>query len=222
MVAKKEKPEDSLITEVLEEAFPGETSNEKASFGLVLAGVRWGQDYRFGLLPENETGAAMRALECSGEKYHGYLSWLADYLYALEAEPIEEQKGLCKYLSNMQAENAVMLVGMNAALYEFEVEDMEDAIEAGKPFSLFLKEEREWAREMDLEEEGYDEDTLREMFQTVEMEMETKQKYRSDISFADTGYRLALSVVLKKIEKHDERIELLNFFYQAYNNYAAK
>jgi hypothetical protein len=60
------------------------------------------------------------------------------------------------------------------------------------------------------------------MFQTVEMEMETKQKYRSDIPFADTGYRVALSVVLKKIEKHEERIELLDFFYKAYNNYADK
>ena len=68
MVAKKEKPEDSFITEVLEEAFPGKASNEKASFGLVLAGVRWGRDYHFGLLPEDGTGESLMGHECSGEK----------------------------------------------------------------------------------------------------------------------------------------------------------
>lgn len=218
----EKKSDDGLITGVLEEAFPEETSNGKASFGLVLAGVRWGRDYRFGLLPENETGKPFRALECSEEKYRRYLSWLADYLYALEAEPIEEQKGLCKYLSNMEAENAVMLIGMNAALYQFEVDDMEGAVEAGQTFSEFWKQEQEYVREMDLDDEGYDEDTLHEMFNTVKMEMETKQKYRSDIPFADTGYRLALSVALKKIENHDERVELLDFFYESYNNYATK
>ncbi len=88
-------------------------------------------------------------------------------------------------------------------------------------FGLILAGVR-WAREMDLEDEGYDEDTLREMYQTVEMENETKQEYRSDIPFADTAYRVPLSVVLKKIEKDEERIGLPNFFYEACNNYADK
>jgi len=219
----EEKGDDSLIMEVLEEAFPGRSPQKVAPIGLVYAGVRWGRDFRFGLLPKDETGKPILARECSGEKYRQYLSWLADYLYELEAEPIDEQKGLCKYMSEMQAEDAVSLIGMNAALYEYDAEDMEDAIEEGKPFSVYWEEVQEYIRELDLEEEEeYDEDTLRDMFYTVKREMQTKQRYRSDIPYADAGYRLVLSVVLKKLENPEERIDLLDRFYKSYNVYASK
>lgn len=49
----------------------------------------------------------------------------------------------------MQAEDAGWMMGMNAAIYEFDADDMEDAIEAGKPFSVYWKEVQEYVRELD-------------------------------------------------------------------------
>ena len=95
--------------------------------------------------------------------------------------------------------------------------------EDGKPFSVYWKEVREYVRELDLEkDEQYDEATLREMFEIVAVEMEMKRKYHSDIPYADVGYRLPLSVALKKAENPKARIDLLDLFYKAYDNYASK
>ncbi len=212
---------DSLITQVLEKALPGRTPRETAPIALVYAGIRWGRDYRFGLLPEDENGEPLIVRECSGERYRRYLSWLAGYLYTLEAEPVEEQEGLCQYLGGMRPEDAVWMIGMNAALYDFDAEPLEFAIEEGKTFPVYWKELRETVDEAELAE-FYDEESLRELFETVKREMETIEEYGSDIPYADAGYRLPLSVVLKKVEDPEKRADLLNRFYESYNNYASK
>ena len=113
---------------------------------LVYAGVRWGRDYRFGDVPKDESGRPIRI--CLSERdYWPYLSWLADYLYNLEAEPFEEQRGLCEYAEIMQPEDAILLIGMNAALYNVYVEPMESWIEDNEPFSAYLKNKHEYVLE---------------------------------------------------------------------------
>jgi len=51
-----EKASDSLLTEVLKKGLSEGTSRETVPLGLVYASVRWGRDYHFGLLSEDEFG----------------------------------------------------------------------------------------------------------------------------------------------------------------------
>jgi len=212
---------DFMIMEVLHDALPGRSQEQVVPFGLVYAGVRWGRDFRFGRVPKDEKGEPLFVCQ-SEETYRPYLSWLADYLYTLEAEPLYEQMGLCQYISRMQPQDSVLMMGMNVALYEWDTQDMEDCIENGESFSVFWESVQEYLRDLDDETEEYDEDTLRELFETVASELAVKKRLCPHVRHADVGYRLPLSIAIKKLQKPEQRVDLLDQFYQAYDNYASK
>jgi hypothetical protein len=217
----EDKAGDAMIMDILHDAFPGRSHEQVIPFGLVYAGVRWGRDYRFGDVPEDEEG--QRCLVCKSEKtYRPYLAWLADYLLALETEPIDEQKGLCIYVSQMEPEDAVLMMGMNAALYQWDVQHLESAIEAGDPFSAYWDHLQATLLDEDDETVQIDEESERELYETVAMELEMKKRVCPDVQHADVGYRLPLSVALKKCQEAEKRVNLLDLFYQAYDNYASK
>jgi len=212
-----------MMMDILKKAFPGRSDEQVVPIGLVYAGVRWGRDYRFGDVPEDDTGNPILVCDCSGETYRRYIFWLVHYLYNLDAEPLEEQKGLCKYVSRMEPEDAVLMLGMNAAIYEWDAEDMEDCIQNGEPFSVYWEAVQEYMQDLDEdEEEDYDEATLRELFDTVAFEVETKRKHCPDVEHADVGYRVPLSMVLKRVPEREDRIDLMKQFYRNYNHYASK
>jgi hypothetical protein len=199
----------------LHAAFPGRTDEQVVPIGLLYAGVRWGRDYRFGDVPKYKDGRPL--LVCRSEReYWAYLFWLADYLYKLEAEPCEEQSGLCKYTESMRPEDAIFLIGMNAALYQFAVESMESWIEDDEPFSAYLEHMYEYVVQ---EGEEYDEEAERVLYERVRVEMQECQEHCSQVDHADIGYRVPLSKVLKKREKSQERHSLLHKYYQTYDKY---
>ena len=211
----EETGETSPMMGFLHAAFPGRTDEQVVPIGLIYAGVRWGRDFRFGAVPKDEYGQPI--LICRSEReYVLYLFWLADYLYKLEAEPSEEQSGLCRYAESMQPEDAILLIGMNAALYQFEVEPMESWIEDDEPFSAYLKHMHEYVVQ---EGEEYDEEADRVLYARVRVEMQEYQEHCQEVEHADIGYRVALSKVLKKCEKSQERLRLLHRYYQTYDKY---
>lgn len=212
------KISDSLIMEIVNDAFPGRSHEQVVPFALIFSGVMWGRDFRYGAVPEDENGAPV--LGCrSEETYRPYLSWLADYLYTLEAEPSKEQKGLCKYVSRMVPEDVVLMIGMNAAMYVWDIDAIETWVESGEPFSAYSQEMKDLALDGDWE---YDEDTDRELYEVVRLELDEKKRNCPDVRHADVGYRVPLSIALKKIPNKKGRIDLLNQFYQAYENYIMK
>jgi hypothetical protein len=205
----------SPIMGFLHAAFPGRTDEQVVPIGLIYAGVRWGRDFRFGAVPKDEYGQPI--LICRSEReYVLYLFWLADYLYKLGAEPSEEQSGLCRYAESMQPEDAILLIGMNAALYQFDVEPMESWIEDDEPFSAYLEHMYEYVVQ---EGEEYDEEAERVLYERVRVEMQECQEHCSQVDHADIGYRVPLSKVLKKREKSQERHSLLHKYYQTYDKY---
>jgi len=161
----------SMIMDMLHDAFPGRAHEQVIPFGLVYAGVRWGRDFRFGEVPNDEKG--LPVLVCrSEETYRPYLAWLADYLDSLDAEPLEEQKGLCIHVARMEPEDAVLMLGMNAALYQWDVQNMESAIEAGEPFSAYWKDLQAVLLDADNDTVQIDESTERELYEVVAMELD--------------------------------------------------
>ena len=125
---------ENLMLEVLRAAYPGRRDEQILAFALIYAGILWGQDYRFGEVPRDERGVALNVCLQEGE-YRSYLSWLADYLYELEGEPNEEQSGLCIWMDRMEPEDAMILLGMNAALYQTTViMPIQQSIEDDLPF----------------------------------------------------------------------------------------
>lgn len=215
------KTSDSMIMDILHDAFPGRTHEQVIPFGLVYAGVRWGRDFRFGEVPNDEKG--LPVLVCrSEETYRLYLAWLSEHLCALDAEPLDEQKGLCIHVARMEPEDGVLMLGMNAALYQWDVENMESAIEAGEPFYAYWRDLQAVLRDAEDDTVEIDEATERELYETVAVELDTKRRNCPDVQHADVGYRLPLSVALKKRQKPEERIDLLDQFYRSYDNYASK
>ena len=159
----------SPMMDILHNAFPGRSDEQIVPIGLIYAGVRWGKDYRFGEVPKDEQGNLLNV--CSTEdSYWLYLSWLADYLNDLLAEPNDEQKGLCKYLDNMLPEDGVHLIGMNAALYQAETEPMESWIEEGSPFVEYAENMKKYVLDDD---EEYDEETDHQLYISVSEEVKT-------------------------------------------------
>lgn len=89
----QDKTGDSIMMDILHNAFPGRSDEQVVPIGPVYAGIRWGRDYRFGEVPKDNKENSILACGCSGDTYTRYISWLADYLCRLDAEPLEEQKG---------------------------------------------------------------------------------------------------------------------------------
>jgi len=160
------------------------------------------------------------------------VGWLAEYLLTIDAEPDMEQMGLCRYVSDAEPEDAMFILGKNAAIYEFDAEWVEMAIESGMSFEEYYKENEnnfleywkdscEDATESEFPLAKFIEDE-RLFFERVSLEMEQKEKFCAHVSHADVGYRIPLSIVLKKEKNKEKRVELLKLFYHHYSWYASK
>jgi len=208
----------SPMMEILRDAFPGRSDEQIVPLGLIYADVRWGKDNRDGEVPKDQEGNPVNI--CTSEdQYWLYLDWLADYLYNFDSLPNDEQRGLCKYVSNMLPEDGIRLVVMNAALYQVETEPMESWIEEDEPFEKYAENMRAYMLE---KHEDYDEETDRELYERVKQELSEKYKYCSDVQHADVSYRVPLSIILKKVTSKHHRISLVNSYYQIYDEYIRK
>jgi len=213
-----DKDSKSSAMEMLRDAFPGRSDEEILPVGLIYAGVRWGKDYRFGDVPKDEQGNLLKS--CNTEEcYWFYLSWLADYLINLRAEPNDEQKGLCKYVNKMLPEDGVQLIGMNAALYQLETEPMESWIEEGAPFVDYAENIKKYVL---YDGEEYDEKADCELYVRVNEELREYHLYCPGVQHADVPYRIPLSIAIKKVGDKKSRIKLVDLFYQTYGDYIGK
>ena len=152
-------------------------------------------------------------------EYHEYLEWLADYLYTLDAEPNDEQQGLCKYVDNMVPEDAIQFIGMNAALYQLETEPMKSWIKENAPFSEYSENKKNMFLKVG---EEYYEEAERELYERACKEMSEQQSYCPNVQHADVFYRVPLIEGIEKEETKGKRVNLLNTFYQIYNEYIMK
>lgn len=143
------------------------------------------------------------------------------YLQQIEAaESGEEQVGFCRNVESMKAEEAMLAIGMDGAIYEWETEGTWMCIEEhGEDVESFLSR---------FDPESYrEEDTLslefeRERFLQVEREVEQWKAGDRGGRHGDIGYRLVLVKALAPIREKERRVELLEAFYRAWSSYAAK
>ncbi|MDF1658776.1 MAG: hypothetical protein P1U58_14270 [Verrucomicrobiales bacterium] len=207
--------------EVSGAAFPGRTAEEIAPIGLIYAGVRWGRDFRFPDIPPDEEGNPITSCTSGTESYRTYLSWLSDYLQQIEAaESGEEQVGLCRYVESMKAEDAMLAIGMDGAIYDWETEGTWMCIEEhGEDVESFLSR---LDPESYREEDPLDLEFERERFLQVQREVEQWKAGDQGGRHGDIGYRLVLAKALAPIREKERRVELLDAFYRAWSSYAAK
>ncbi len=216
-----EEQEDNLMMELLHGAYPGRTEEQIIPIGLVFCGVFWGRDYRFHAVPYDADGRPING-GSEGEEYHYYLSWLADHLYHLKAEPIEEQAGLCKWVAGMVPQDAMIFLGMETALYFTNVvEWMERWIEDDIPFPEYWQDKIEMNFSNNPDKIPDREDSRIE-YERVKAEHKEHQQLCPDVNHADVPYRLPLAVALQKVENKKEREELLDIYYQNFNDYLQK
>ena len=209
---------NSPMMEIFRNAFPGRSDEQIVPIGLIYAGVRWGKDNRYGEVPKDEDGNPVNV--CTSEnQYWLYLDWLADYLFNLDSVPNDEQQGLCKYVSNMLPEDGIQLVAMNAAIYQVETEPMESWIEENEPFEKYAENMRTYVIE---EDDYYNEETERELYERVKKELAEQCKYCPDVEHADVSYRVPLSIIIKKAKSKKQRVNLMNSYYQIYDEYIRK
>lgn len=215
---KTKNENDNEMMEILRNAFPGRSDDQIVTIGLIYAGVRWGKDNRFGVVPKDKDGNSLNICN-SEDQYWEYLEWLADYLYHFDGSSNTEQQGLCKYVGNMVPEDGIQLVAMNAALYQVETEPMESWIEENEPFEKYAENMKEYVLEDD---EEYDEEADRKLYERVENELEEQRKVCPGVQHADVSYRVPLSIILKTVGSKQQRVSLLDSFYQIYDEYIRK
>ncbi|MDI9570071.1 MAG: hypothetical protein QM278_04950 [Pseudomonadota bacterium] len=224
-----EKP---TFSETVKECYP-DRSDDQVTGILFSYCAQWGRDYRFAEVPVDQNGRSMGySLSLEDPKFTEYVGWLDEYLLALDAEPETEQIGLCRYVADAEPEDAMFILGKNAALHQFDAEWVEMAIENGMSFEEYYKENevsfvKYW--KSCCEDLPQDEFPLakfiedeRKFFERVLWEMGQKEKFCPHVRHADAGYRIPLSIALKKEKNKEERINLLKLFYHYYNTYSDK
>ncbi len=207
-----------FILKILRESFPDRSDKQLVPIGMIYSGARWGRDYRFCEVPKIE---GVPLLACNSQQQtEKYFSWLADYLYQLNAEPDSDQGELCMLLNEMIAQDACLALGMHAALYLLETESMEIHIEKGHSFEQYLSKEKEKMSAQELAE--LDENRQRALYEQVAAELMEWLELAPTVSHIDIPWRIPLSTVLKKAENKEKRIDLLQIFYSTFFQYAEK
>jgi hypothetical protein len=212
----EEPNETAFVLSILHESFPGRSDKQLIPIGMVYAGTRWGRDFRFCEVPEiNDKQLTV----CNSEEDADfYFSWLADHLYTLDGQPNEAQQLLCKLVKGMTPQDAALMLGMHAALYQLEIETMEVKLEKNCKFEEYLKEEKELMTDEELED--LDEEKQHDLYRQVAEETEEWLDLAPGIGHVDVPWRMPLAVALKKAgEDQQERIELLNIFYGSFFQY---
>lgn len=186
-----------------------EDEPEKVMFltGLPLEeeALAWGRDYRLNALPIDASGTVLYSGSSDAE-YLAYVEWLEDYLYKVRFRPGREQAAICSYLAGYGTEFAIQLLAMNAVSYNIVMAGVE----------LYITDPES-------EEEGY---YTKEQVQRAKREERQMIKYgiteeiKND--FCDIGWRIPLASLLRKIPDKDERVRLVRFFFQMFQEYFLK
>lgn len=119
-----------------------------------------------------------------------YDLWLADYLLTIDTTPNEEQKGLCVWVDRMEPEAAMLMLGMNAALYQLDVEMIEEKIVHP---DTYVGELSDYGTP--------------EQIERLKRELADKQRYCPDSTLVDLGYRKPLGS--KPNESRDQLFGML-------------
>jgi hypothetical protein len=196
--------EQTGMMQILHDAFPDRADEQVLGIGLLYAGVRWGRDFSAAHIPRKADGHPVFD-EHSENDMVEYDLWLADYLLSVDATPNQEQEGLCKWVEKMEPAEAVMMLGMNAALYDMEVGTIEEVLEYPEYFDVRLS---------DLGDQ--------ETISRVQSELDQRAIYCPDSKLVDLGYRKPLAIALCKVADREERLQLLRDFYSYYSIYIHK
>lgn len=143
-----------------------------------------------------------------------YFAWLSEHLSSLRVTPNGEQSGLCQYVSEMIPQDAVFLIGLNAALYQHKAEPTESWIRDGRPFSVWLDNYVQYVAD---EDEEIDENILRQEYDQVAAEMQERQTLCPSSNLADLPWRAPLALAVRKAPGDQEKIELIETFYDVFN-----
>jgi|SaaInlStandDraft_2_1057019.scaffolds.fasta_scaffold225927_1 hypothetical protein len=94
---------------------------------LVYGGIRWGRDFSQSSppIPLDKNGKPLFD-EKDESQLDKYDEWLVDHLLTIPIEPNEEQKGLCNWVDKMILVDSMIFLGMNAALYQLDIEWIEE------------------------------------------------------------------------------------------------
>lgn len=231
---------DNILLDILRDAFPGRADHQIIPVGLIYAGVRWGKDYRCCAVPQGARSEKIKQWFAENDDRYWrlsatirmskpypshpggpahedpYFAWLAKHLSSLNANPNEEQAGLCKYVSQMRPEDAALLIGMNAGLYQNETEPTESWIADNAPFSAWLDNYVQYVADKD---EEIDEDALREDYTRVAAEMQEHERLCPTVRLADVPWRVPLSIAVQQAATPNQQAEVIAAFYEAYNKY---
>ncbi len=192
----KEIPVISLgldfMKEVMREVYPEGHEIAREANIEFYAGVRWGRDFRLNELPREEDGS-LKIFPESRECFQEYISWLADYLYYADINPSAIQGEFCLSLAQMEPDEAIHLVGKNAGVYMAEI------------FCGIFEKDPHMARIIEMEDK-----------QRAELWPEGQEEG------ADDGWRIPLSIILQNIPDKAGRVELLNLYYDTFDNYIQK
>ncbi len=121
--------ETGYALELLRKSFPGRSDRQLMPFGMVYCGTRWGRDFRCHEVPMIN-GQPLLACN-SQEEADLYFTWLAEHLLQLATEPDARQSQLCLLIQHMRPQDGALLLGMHAAFYLLETEEMELHLQEG-------------------------------------------------------------------------------------------
>lgn len=207
--------DENFVLDVIDEAMEGCSEEDKVGVLLTKTGMFWPADYRYSTMPEN----------FSRSDFDGYLSWLADFLYNLDAKPSEEQKGLCVHLERMTPEGGAFFLGYNFGTFfsvsffvEVEVEEgqtLEEFLSSKNMIDYFNSIEDDEERESEIE-------FTKELFTTAEYNYKNKLKYSPDYDLLDLPVRVPLSILLKKEPDKEKRVKLLKIYYDTAGDMLSK
>lgn len=193
--------------ELLRQSFPGREDEQILAFGLVYSGIRWGRDFSQSSppIPIDKTGKPLFN-EKDESQLDKFDEWLVEHLLTIPIDPNDEQKGLCKWIDRMIPKDAMILLGMNAALYQLDLETLEGAVENPESYP-----------EVDLAD-----DDVKDLVFQMNSENAQKQKICPDSKLVDLGYRIPLAIALRKLDNKEQRVEHLGYFYKNYSHYIYK
>lgn len=227
--------QSNLMLDVLRGAFPGRTDKQLIPIALVYAGVLWGKDHRYCAKPAGSQAKEIRNWFAAYDSrywtisatarlskprpvhpggHDPYFAWLSAYLSSLRVTPNEEQSGLCQYVSELIPQDAVFMIGLNAALYQHKAEPTESWIRDGRPFSAWLDNYVQYVVD---EDEEIDENILRQEYDQVAAEMQERQTLCPLSNLADLPWRAPLALAVRKAPGDQEKIELIETFYEVFN-----
>jgi hypothetical protein len=162
------------------------------------------------------------------EEHRFYCRWLVDYLdkFADKEVPTCQEKAYQEMEANSPM-HAVLWLGEEAFYHCDCIAILERRIEDGLNYQEAAEMIRPWWEEAN---EGLDPDEVEpfeawicpELWEEAKRELAEKAAMEFPATHADLGYRILLAKTLARESSADKRLELVNAFYEAFNEESAK